>query len=133
MPASFAAEHLPVPEIVADRLRPPVIACFPDLELSNFNNLVLISFCLARGARALRGEARATRAAAAQYSNSSRGLPMASRRPFSLSDDPRCPDLCEPEGRRSTEAVMIAHLSNPDGYRIEGYTVRAKRELSWRG
>jgi hypothetical protein len=38
-------------EIVADPCR-PVITCFPCLESRNFNNLVLIPFCLARAMHA---------------------------------------------------------------------------------
>ena len=38
-----------MPQIVADPLRRPVTACFPDLESKNFNYLVLILSCLARG------------------------------------------------------------------------------------
>jgi hypothetical protein len=34
------------------RLRPAATHSFPDLESRNFNNLVLIRFCLARAMRA---------------------------------------------------------------------------------
>lgn len=38
-------------EIVAVRLRPPVLICFHDPESRNLNNLVLIPYCLTREVR----------------------------------------------------------------------------------
>jgi hypothetical protein len=37
-----------MPEIVADRVRAPVVACFSIPESQNLNGLILIRFCLAR-------------------------------------------------------------------------------------
>jgi hypothetical protein len=55
-----------MPQIVADPLCRPVSTCFPDLESNNFNYLVLILSCFARGrAGASSREAPATRAATA--------------------------------------------------------------------
>jgi hypothetical protein len=48
---SFVSGASPMPEIVADRVRAPVVACFSIPESRNLDGLILIRFCLARDAR----------------------------------------------------------------------------------
>jgi hypothetical protein len=87
-----------MPEKLPIRLRLPVITCSPDLELRNFNNLILIAprFARATSAGASPREARAVRA----------GGELTSGNPARIA----------PRGRAGLRAVTAVH-----GFRILSY------------